>query len=130
MGGMQRRKGAAGEREACHELIRAGMLARRTAQYCGNTGDAADIHVEGLGVHVEIKRTEKLRIYDAIEQAKRDAKGARFIVLHRTNMKPWIVIQLLEHWVDDSEAAQGAIAHRQDLIAKAAAEINADDSQF
>lgn len=130
MGGMQRRKGAAGEREACHELIRAGMLARRTAQYCGKSGDAADIHVEGLGVHVEIKRTEKLRIYDAVEQAKRDAKGARFIVMHRTNMKPWIVIQLLEHWVEDSEAAQGAIAHRQELIARAAEELKPDDSKF
>jgi Holliday junction resolvase len=130
MGGMQRRKGASGEREACHELIRAGMLARRTAQYCGKSGDAADIHVEGLGVHVEIKRTEKLRIYDAVEQARRDAKGARFVVLHRTNMKPWIVIQLLDHWIEDSEAAQGAIAHRQDIIAKAASEMTVDDSQF
>jgi hypothetical protein len=108
MGGMQRRKGAIGEREACHVLI----------------------HVEGLGVHVEVKRTEKLRIYDAVEQAKRDAKGTRFIVLHRTNMKPWIVIQLLEHWVEDSQAAQGAIAHRQELVARAVEEMQVDDSAF
>ena len=34
---------------------------RRTAQYCGNTGDASD--VIGLpGIHVEAKHQEKMRL--------------------------------------------------------------------
>ena len=123
MGGMQRRKGAVGEREVCQVLSDLGMLARRTAQYCGRSGDAADIHVEGLGVHCEVKRTEKLRLYDAIEQASRDSKRSHFIVLHRQSNKPWVVIQLLEHWVEDSMAAQGAVAHRQDIIDRASGAI-------
>lgn len=108
-----------GEREVCQVLSDLGMLARRTAQYCGKSGDAADVHVEGLGCHVEVKRTEKLRLYDAIEQASRDARKSHFIVVHRQSNRPWVVIQLLEHWVQDSTAAQGAIAHRQDIIDRA-----------
>ena len=42
--------------------------ARRTAQYCGNTGDASD--VVGLpGIHVEAKHQEKMYLYDWMEQA-------------------------------------------------------------
>lgn len=45
---------------------------RRTAQYCGNTGDASD--VVGLpGLHIEAKHQEQMRLYDWIDQAKRDA---------------------------------------------------------
>lgn len=49
--------------------------ARRTAQYCGNTGEASD--VVGLPyLHIEAKHVERLNIYDAIAQAKRDAEAA------------------------------------------------------
>lgn len=48
---------------------------RRTAQYCGNTGDASD--VVGLpGLHIEAKHQEAMRLYDWIEQAKRDAEAS------------------------------------------------------
>ena len=48
--------------------------ARRTAQYCGNTGDASD--VVGLpGIHVEAKHQERMQLYDWMDQAKRDAKA-------------------------------------------------------
>ena len=48
---------------------------RRTAQYCGNTGDASD--VVGLpGLHIEAKHQEKMYLYDWMEQAKRDAKAS------------------------------------------------------
>ena len=43
---------------------------RRTAQYCGNTGDASD--VVGLpGIHIEAKHQEKMYLYDWMEQAER-----------------------------------------------------------
>ena len=62
--------------------------ARRTAQYCGNTGDAADI--VGLPhIHVEAKHVERLNIYEAMAQAKRDTKangkGALPAVFHKKN---------------------------------------------
>lgn len=60
--------------------------ARRTAQYCGNTGEAAD--VIGLpGIHIEAKHQEKMFLYDWIAQAKRDAAGSGKIpaVFHKKN---------------------------------------------
>ena len=60
--------------------------ARRTAQYCGNTGDASD--VVGLpGIHVEAKHQEKMRLYDWMDQAKRDSSGSdeKPVVFHKKN---------------------------------------------
>ena len=75
--------------------------ARRTAQYCGNTGDASD--VVGLpGIHQEVKRVERLNIDEAMEQAIRDANEAGKhelpIVAHRRNGKPWLVTMTAEDW--------------------------------
>lgn len=65
--------------------------ARRTAQYCGNTGEAAD--VVGLpGIHIECKYVERINLRDALEQAKRDAPAGKIpVVFHRANNKPWVV---------------------------------------
>lgn len=92
-------KGKRGELEAVRFLKALGYDVRRTAQYCGNTGDAADI--EGLeGFHIEVKRVEKLNVYDAVEQALRDAQGKKIpLVMWRRNDKPWLIIQLASDWV-------------------------------
>lgn len=67
-----RTKGAIGEREVASMLREYGYKARRGQQYSGANGDA---DVVGLpGIHIEVKRREKLNIYDAIDQAKRDRK--------------------------------------------------------
>lgn len=67
-----KRKGKRFELELAHRLTEFGYSARRTAQYCGNTGDASD--VVGLpGLHIEAKRSEQFRIYDWMAQAKHDA---------------------------------------------------------
>lgn len=60
--------------------------ARRTAQYCGNTGDASD--VVGLdGIHIEAKHQERMSLYDWMDQAKRDSKntGNIPVVFHKKN---------------------------------------------
>lgn len=60
--------------------------ARRTAQYCGNTGDASD--VVGLpGIHIEAKHQERMQLYDWMDQAKRDSEGTGNIpvVFHKKN---------------------------------------------
>lgn len=116
MGGMQRRKGAVGERELVQELNNRGLLCRRTAQYCGKAGTAADIVCEGLGLHCEVKRTERLELGKAIEQVKRDSKGRPWAIFHRSNGRPWVVIMSLDHWVEDSVQAHNARALRRDRI--------------
>ncbi len=81
-------KGKRFERLLASKLREYGYEARRTAQYCGNTGDASD--VVGLPhLHIECKHVERLNIYDAINQAKRDAKaggkGLMPAVFHKKN---------------------------------------------
>lgn len=71
--------------------------ARRTAQYCGNTGDASD--VVGLpGIHIEAKHQERTYIYDWIDQAKRDSAGTDKIpaVFHKKNNCEILVTMTLE----------------------------------
>ena len=77
-----------------------GYEARRTSQYCGNTGDASD--VVGLpGIHQEVKRVERLDLYGAMEQAARDAKhGETPIVAHRKNGRQWLVTMEAGAWFD------------------------------
>lgn len=75
---------------------------RRTAQYCGSSGDAAD--VVGLpGIHVEAKHQETMRLYDWIAQAKRDAEASRSgrlpAVFHKKNNAEILVTMPLEAWM-------------------------------
>ena len=87
MGKMSRDKGKRFERQLAGIFREYGYAdARRTAQYCGKSGDAAD--VEGLpGIHAEAKHCEQMRLYDWMEQAKRDAAGTgnRPAVFHKRN---------------------------------------------
>lgn len=89
------RKGADGERELAEVLRKHGYEARRGQQYCGVNGDA---DVVGLpGIHIECKRVEKLNIYDAIEQSKKDAKEGEIpCVMFRKNRGKWIFATELE----------------------------------
>ena len=101
MGKFSRDKGKRGELELVRVLKSWGYDAHRTAQYCGNTGEAAD--VIGLpGVSIECKRVEKLNIYDAIAQAQRDAEAAGRgdlpAVFHRKNNCQWLVTMTADDW--------------------------------
>ena len=95
-----KQKGKVGELEFSRLCQEMGYKTRRTAQYCGKSGDAAD--VIGLpGIHVEVKRVERLNIDDAMSQAKRDAKNDRFpIVAHRRNNCEWKVTMRAEDWFE------------------------------
>lgn len=86
-----RRKGAAGERELASKLREYGYAdARRGQQFCGANGDA---DVVGLpDVHIEVKRVEKLNLYDAMAQSVHDARtGETPVVMHRKNNCDWLV---------------------------------------
>lgn len=100
MGKTSRDKGKRGERELANALKNLGYEARRGQQYSG-TETSAD--VVGLpGVHIECKRTEQLRLYDALEQAETDAGDSGDIpaVFHRRNKKPWVVVMRLDDWLE------------------------------
>ena len=83
---------------------------RRTAQYCGNTGDAAD--VIGLpNLHIEAKHQERMQLYDWMAQAKRDAEaggGKLPAVFHKKNNAAILVTMELDDFMQIySEYAAG-----------------------
>jgi Holliday junction resolvase len=96
-------KGARFERELAAKFREYGFNdSRRTAQYCGNTGDAAD--VIGLpGIHVEAKAAEAMRLYEWIEQAVNDAaasgSGNLPAVFHKKNRADILVTMRLDDFM-------------------------------
>lgn len=79
-----RDKGKRGELEWRDELVARGYEARRGQQHAGG-GDSPDVVHNIPGVHFEVKRTERLSLYDAVNQARRDAAGKMPVVAHRCN---------------------------------------------
>ena len=95
-----KQKGARFERSLASKFREYGYNARRTAQYCGNTGDASD--VVGLPfIHIEAKHQERMQLYDWMEQAKRDSKGSgNFpVVFHKKNNADILVTMTLDDWM-------------------------------
>jgi hypothetical protein len=93
MGRMSRQKGKRGERLAAAELgAILGVDARRGVQYQGGP-DSPDVVLDGVPIHVEAKRTERLSLWAAIEQAKADApEGKVPMVWHKANRRGSVVI--------------------------------------
>ena len=93
-----RRKGKNGELEIAKILRSYGYDTRRGQQYSGANGDADVVGVPG--VHLEIKRVEKLNIDNAMEQSIRDAlEDETPVVMHRKNGKKWLVTMRLDDWM-------------------------------
>lgn len=100
MGGKKsQRKGAAGERELAALLSAAGYECQRGGSL--SFGEIPD--VLGLpGIHIEVKRVEKLNVGEAMEQAIRDSDrmlDGMPALFHRRNRKPWLVTMRLEDWL-------------------------------
>ena len=85
-----RAKGADGERELAKFLTNHGFKARRGQQFSGIEG--RDVVCESLPIHIECKRVEKFKLYDALEQAERDTAGEMPVVFHRRNRNKWVCI--------------------------------------
>lgn len=94
-----KQKGASGERELARKLKEYGYDCRRGQQYCGANGDA---DVVGLPkIHIECKRVERLNLYDAMAQAKHDAKPEEIpAVFHRKNHCEWLVTLTLDDFIE------------------------------
>ena len=105
-----KQKGARFERQLASKFRDYGYEARRTAQYCGNTGDASD--VVGLpGIHIEAKHQERMQLYEWMQQAIRDSKetGNIPVVFHKKNNADILVSMRLEDFMEiykEWEAAQ------------------------
>lgn len=96
-----KQKGARFERQLASRLREHGYEARRTAQYCGNTGDASD--VVGLpGLHIEAKHQERMQLYEWMAQAKRDAEGTGRLpaVFHKKNHAQVLVTMELDDFMN------------------------------
>lgn len=92
-------KGKRFERLVASKFREYGYDSRRTAQYCGNTGDAADVTLPYI--HVECKHQEQFRIYDWMDQAKRDSKGTGKlpIVVSKKNNCEILVTMCFDDWM-------------------------------
>ncbi len=89
MSAFSRLKGKRGERELARLLTAEGFSAERDAQHRGGA-DSPDVVVPCLpSLHFEVKRCERLSLYDAIDQARRDAGAKLPVVAHRRNSRRW-----------------------------------------
>lgn len=102
-----RQKGKRGELEFARLLRDHGFdNARRGQQYSGANGDADVIGIDGL--HIEVKRVEKLNLQDAFDQAKRDARTGEIpVVAHRKNNCEWLItlpaddfFEMIKEWIN------------------------------
>ena len=99
MGKPSQRKGADGERELAALLRSYGYSVERGGSL--SFGDVPDLI--GLpGIHIEVKRVERLNILEAMAQAVRDSErfhdGAPTL-FHRRNRQPWLVTMRLDDWM-------------------------------
>lgn len=86
-----RAKGKVGELELSKVLGEFGWPARRGQQRSGV--DQADVIDGPPGWHFEVKRTEKIQLWKAVEQANRDAPAGEVpVVVTRRNRSPWLAV--------------------------------------
>lgn len=109
-------KGARFERLLASKFRDYGYEARRTAQYCGNTGDASD--VVGLPlIHIEAKHQEQMRLYDWMEQAKRDAaagkEGRLPVVFHKKNNAEILVTMTFDDFMQMYKEYEASMALKE-----------------
>lgn len=94
----RRNKGAAYERHVAGLFKAEGYDARRGQQFCGLNGDADVIGI--TGIHIECKAVERLNLYDAMAQAKRDAREGEIpVVIHKKNYCADLVTMEFTEWI-------------------------------
>jgi len=102
-----KQKGKVGEREVAEIFRSHGIDARRAVQFCGSTGEAADI-IADVPFHIEIKRVERLNLGDAYRQAQRDSQGKKPpVVVHRASRQPWLITMSLVDFLNILSPSKG-----------------------
>lgn len=93
-----RNKGAAFERHVAGLFRDHGYASRRGQQFSGLNGDADVVGVPLI--HIECKAVERLNLYDAMAQAKRDARqGELPVVIHKKNYCNDLVTMEFNDWI-------------------------------
>jgi len=94
-------KGKRGEREVAKLLQSYGYEARRGRQFSGSPG-SPDV-VSDFPHHIEVKRTESLSLYSAMEQARNDSGDKKPIVFHKRNGKEWLVVMYADDYLKEKK---------------------------
>lgn len=94
IGKASKARGKRAELDLAHKLQEFGFPeARRTAQYCGKAGTSDVVGIPG--VHCECKAVQRLNIWEALSQSKRDAEadgnGDIAAVFFKRNRTGWFV---------------------------------------
>ena len=99
-------KGKRGERLVAKILREHGYDAKRGVQYQGSP-DSPDV-VGLLGVHIEVKFTEHLNIWSALEQSERDAGEGELptVVFKRNRSKVYVAMEV-ERWLEERRQNNG-----------------------
>lgn len=99
-GRTSQRKGADAEREIVSILQARGYPAQRGGSL--SYGTAPDVY--GLdGLHLEIKRHEKLNLHAAYQQSQLDARrfqDGKPVVVHRRSREPWLITLALDDFLE------------------------------
>ena len=113
MSARSRSKGIRGELELAQFLRDRGIEARRGCQRRGGPY-SPDVDADLEPFHVEVKRTERLALYPALDQARRDGGPERIpIVFHRTNRREWVAILPADALVELYRTARQAHAESE-----------------
>ena len=96
MGKSQRNKGAGGEREVVHLLLRYGIFARR-----GQCFDGEPDIVTGFPFHLEVKRQETTKIHEWMRQSVEQCRpGKKPAVVHRRSREDWLITMKFEDFLE------------------------------
>lgn len=93
-----RLRGLKAESELAAWLRDRGFAAEAGAQRRGGPA-SPDLVAAVLEFHPEVKHVERLDLAAALRQAKRDARGGFYGVVHRTSTGEWHVTQPLEQYL-------------------------------
>ena len=98
-GKTSREKGKRGEREIAAILRENGFDGKRGVQYHGGA-DSPDV-VGLAGIHIEVKRVERLDLTKAMAQSIKDMGDNEIpVVFHRKSREPWLVTLTLHDFLN------------------------------
>lgn len=103
IGKSSKARGKRAELDLVHKLHEFGFTeARRTAQYCGKAGTSDVVGIPG--VHCECKAVQRLNIWEALSQSRRDSEadgnGDIPAVFFKRNRSGWYVAVPLKDFVE------------------------------